>query len=91
MTTGADDIYTFAIRATGPQCSYADRDFAITVTDIPYMSGQQVFTPSGTSSQTFTVPPGVPSSDYPLTIRAWGAGGGRGTDGPGFMVILAIS
>lgn len=81
--------YTFTIRATGSKCSYADRNFAILVTDIPYVPGQQIFTPSGTSSQTFTVPPGVPSISYPLVITAWGAGGGRGEDGPGSLRFLS--
>lgn len=75
--------YTFTIRATDLHGSYTDRKFTLEVTDNPYVPGHMVFKSKGTSSQTFVVPLGVPSSDHPLTIMVWGAGGGKGGEGTG--------
>ena len=70
-------IFTFTVRATDPQGWYRDQKFTLEVIDNPFVHGQMAFLPVGTSGQTFTVPPGVPSSNHPLIVTAWGAGGGK--------------
>ena len=61
----------------------------------PYVAGNKKFVSSGSTVQ-FVVPNGVPSHQYPLTIKIWGAGGGTGAEstrggGGGFSRISMTS
>ena len=68
--------YDFSIQATDIHGAFTNRKFSILITT-PYVAGSKRFVSSGSIVQ-FVVPNGVPSHQYPLTIKIWGAGGGKG-------------
>ena len=90
-----DTNYDFSIRATDIHGAFTDRKFTILISDVPYVAGSKKFVSSGSTIQ-FVVPDGVPSSRHPLTIKMWGAGGGKGAEntrggGGGFSSISMTS